>query len=145
MSPVSAQRYLHLFSGPHDRSDGFRSFLRREHDLECQDVDSVNADAHTAETSDLLRDDLWERLRASLDAGELLGILAGPPCSTFSRARNRRDGGPRPLRSKAEPYGLGKASLEPHEVDALRKANYMALRTVSLCLRAGDHGGPLLY
>ena len=47
---------------------------------------------------------VWWKSRAY--AGQLISIGGGPPCETYTAARQSDDLGPRPLRSNLEPLGL---------------------------------------
>ena len=43
---------------------------------------------------------------ARIYAGQVISAGGGPPCETFTIARSRDEGGPRPLRSAMQPQGL---------------------------------------
>ncbi len=58
------------------------------------------------------------------------GLVGGPPCETWTRARGWDDGGPRPLRSLEHSWGL--PGLRPRELEQVRAGN--ALLAVALLL-----------
>ena len=95
---------VHLFSGPTNRPDGICALLEKSGWV-CVDLDNVNCPP-----ADFSSDLIWLQLRQALDSGLVDAIIAGPPCSTFSRARAGING-PRPLRSKESPYGLAAGLL----------------------------------
>ena len=57
-----------------------------------------------------------------VSVGWILGLHAGLPCTTLSRARDR-PGGPPPLRSDAQPWGLD--GLRPHDMQKVQDSNLM--------------------
>ena len=132
----SRGKVLHLFSGPSSRPDGLKALLRAK-GWECVDFDSR---ANGIPEEDLTRDDVWDKLMARVRAREFDYIVAGPPCDTFSHARERKPG-PRPLRSFDRPYGLPRSSLYPQEIEQLRVGNLLALRTAEACRALYDLGG----
>ena len=87
-----------------------------------------------------LRDDAaWLGLTHRLRAGEFVAIIAGPPCTTFSRARTGPPG-PRPLRSPDHPYGLPRGALSPADNAAVAEGTYLALRTLEFLSEAQQRG-----
>ena len=117
-------RVLHLFSGPRGRPDGLAAELAKL-GVGCHEIDIVNGVEFN-----LANDAAWLRLCRQLAAGEVSAVVAGPPCTTFSRARQGPPG-PRPLRSAAHPYGLPSGELTKAEHEAVREGTYMALRTLA--------------
>ena len=73
---------LYLFSGPLERAGGFASCLKSL-GLECEEWDVVNG-----EHFDLTDGEIWLKLKRRIDDGEFDGALLGPPCSSYSNARN---------------------------------------------------------
>ena len=128
-------RALHLFSGPTQRADGIRAMFC-QHGWECEDFDVVNG-----EDQDLTRDDLWTKLLVRIKSGAFQFIVLGPPCSTFSRARERQPG-PRPLRSAALPYGLPREELTEPERKELKQGNFFMLMAAAACRAAHEVGTP---
>lgn len=102
--------------------------------IECQDVDIVNGP-----NQDLKDDATWLALHHQLEAGKVCAVVAGPPCTTFSKARTGPPG-PRPLRSAAHPYGLPRSDLSLAEQDAVAEGTLYALQTLQFldaCHRRG--------
>ena len=126
---------LHLFSGPHDRADGISGIFRQV-GWQARDFDTVNSAALGVEESDLLSDALWVRIITDIKAGNVDAVIAGPVCSTFSRAREL-PGGPRPLRSASHPYGFKAPYLSDSEVKQVAEGNYFAIKTAQACSAAG--------
>ena len=104
-------------------------------------VDKVNEHAVDRDISD---DVTWGRLQAQILGGTFHFIFAGPPCRTFSLARQRRPGPP-PLRDRHHPYGFPRSQarergLTPNDLDKIRMDNLLAVRTAEACsimLKAG--------
>ena len=74
-------KVLHLFSGPAGRVGGFSEAVTLLGGT-CEDWDTVNGPEE-----DLGNDATWQRILRRIQTGEFQAVLAGPPCSTFSRAR----------------------------------------------------------
>ena len=126
---------LHLFSGPTQRSDGIKAMFRQR-GWDCEDFDIVNG----AE-QDLSRDDVWTKLLVRIKGRAFRFIVLGPPCSTFSRAREKQPG-PRPLRSEAFPYGLPREELTEPERKELKLGNFFMLMSAAACRAAIEAGTP---
>ena len=122
---------LHLFSGPTDRPDGLRAVLHRV-GWECTDVDTCIGPGH-----DLTNDALWEKMEQLIKDGSVDFILMGPPCSTFSRARNRRPGPP-VLITSDHPWGLPSLSAANKKVVAC--ANFLSIKCARLAAAATAAG-----
>ena len=87
---IAPRIYIHAFSGPASRLDGFSAALAKcGH--RCIEFDTLN-DAFEQNLGDEM---VLQRLLDQLST--CAGVLIGPPCRTFSRAR-KHDGGPPPLR-----------------------------------------------
>ena len=96
---------LHLFSGRDEKcwqqlEDGRTQVL-------CVDVLLHGG-------SDLNNDNVFRYLLDLAVRGKICGVIGGPPCRTTSPCRYRQPG-PRPVRSKAEPYGM--ATLTSKEAE----------------------------
>ena len=70
---------------------------------------------------DLNRPDTFALFKRALEENVLQGIVAGPPCETWSRARGNPlcegTSGPRVVRTNARPYGrVGLARKEDEQV-----------------------------
>ena len=62
---------------------------------------------------DMLNDHVFLFLMRLAANGSVHAILGGPPCRTVSACRYADDGGPKPVRSEMEPYGL--STLTPQQ------------------------------
>ena len=92
---------LHLFSGPAEREDGMAAYLHAMGiGMHC--VDWVNKDTADMDISD---DAVWKRFKARILVGVFRFLFAGPPCRTFSIARQVQPGPP-PLRDQSHPIRL---------------------------------------
>ena len=131
---------LHLFSG-HRRPGDISSFL---HNLPAPDGACVTS---------LALDIIFDPIRCDLSrraiqckwigyarAGGVLGLIAGPPCESWSAARaeggragdHAGDGGPRLIRSWNQPFGL--EATTPDEQWHLFLANTLLLFSVDMAL-----------
>lgn len=130
-------RILYLFSGPHRPQDGFEAFCKQL-GVTCDCIDIEYDESH-----DLLDEDFWTRLERRLDDYD--GYLISPPCSTFTAARSRGDGGPEPLRSTtgAERYGL--KGLTPEQRAQAREGTILALRGRAVAWKATKMSKPWLF
>ena len=138
--PAHIAHALHLFSGPADRGDGIAAYLKVVGvTMDCVDLVNVG----TADM-DICDDSVWNRLRAKLIGGIYRFLFAGPPCRTFSAARQARPGPP-PLRDRSHPYGFPKSQarergLRPDDYEKIRMDNLMAVRTAEACTILHDLG-----
>ena len=106
-------------------------------------MDVVNQDSDPHGLHDLSRDDVWTEVLSLIRSGRVRGVLLGPPCCTFSAARNGPPG-PRPLRSHQHPFGLPKTQLTPKEVEDVRLGSYFAVKSAEAFALAVDHQVPVL-
>ena len=95
---------VHLFAGakPH------KPLMK----LESDDTVVLELDIQRSAAQNVYNDALWSLLLRAAREGRLAAVLGGPPCRTMSVLRHR-PGGPRPVRSPAEPFGL--STLTPGE------------------------------
>ena len=101
------------------KQKGWHGALLCEQDLVGEDFDSKeNGDPQ----QDLTRDDVLTRLLAFIKAKEFDFIIMGPPCETFSHAREKKPGS-RPLHSFSKLYGLARSGLHSWEYEQLRIGN----------------------
>ena len=76
----------------------------------------------------------WQRLSQLYRSGQIAATLAGPPCETWSAARNnpldpaQPDKGPRPLRSCSRPWGL--EGLKHAELRQCQQGSEFAIQTM---------------
>ena len=80
--------------------------------LESDDTVVLELDIQRSAAQNVYNDALWSLLLRAAREGRLAAVLGGPPCRTMSVLRHR-PGGPRPVRSPAEPFGL--STLTPGE------------------------------
>ena len=120
----SPRTVLHLFSGPADRQDGFGAALQTL-GFACDEFDLVNG-----ESQNLTSDSVWTKILHDIEAGKYDGMLAGPPCNTFTNARRDDGQGPVPLRGALgeDRYGLSHLSLADWEKTKI--GTLLACRTV---------------
>ena len=111
---------FHLFSGPTDREDGIAAIFRLI-GWDVIDVDILAPAGTSPFGNDLSQDSTWECIRLACAAGGVDAIIAGPVCSTFSKSRSL-PGGPRPVRSPQQPYGLTAARLTSRELVQVKLA-----------------------
>jgi len=93
------------------------------------------------EVQNLLDEQVWAELRASILAGKYAGALMGPPCSTFSAARSL-PGGPRPLRGAEGQDLYGLQGLAPKEQEQVKSGTLLALRAFSVAALLTQQGAP---
>ena len=93
-------RFVHLFSGPRDvlKTALLEEAKREGLVLEVESYDREGEGRHN-----LAADSPYDEILASSDTID--GYHSGFPCGSFSMVRNR-EGGPPPVRSRLEPYGL---------------------------------------
>ena len=112
--------YLHLFSG-HRRSGDIQQYLGEQPAPDGAIVVALSVDviydSKAGDLADVAHQKVW---RDFAKRGCIAGAFAGPPCETWSRARSLGgvpgfsfgDGGPRLLRTSAQPEGLGNMKVE---------------------------------
>ena len=114
---------LHLFSG-HRRPQDIPSYLEDMQSPAGVHVTLVPIDIiYDPEKCDLSQPSVRARWICYVRTGCILGMIAGPPCETFSRARrlggiagvSEGDGGPRVLRSRTTPFGLPMMKADERE------------------------------
>ena len=115
---------LHLFSGPENRVDGFAAYVRSK-GWTCDEYDIVNG-AH----QDLASDHVWQEVMNNIHKGKYQGLLAGPPCNTFSNARKAGEPGPQPLRGPVGSDRYGLRHLQPEDKEKVKLGTLLAVRAV---------------
>eukprot|EP00438_Fugacium_kawagutii_P020996 Skav228361 [mRNA] locus=scaffold1981:117582:121517:+ [translate_table: standard] len=141
--------FVHLYSGRRRPGD-VHSWL--EHYLAGQPGHSVLLSLDTAVHPALNIWDhrLWSFLCDIARAGRLAALLLGPPCETWTAARHRAlldlHGralrGPRPLRSKSQPWGIAFRGLS--ELKQVNVGSTLLLRGVHLAVITALNGGVVL-
>ena len=133
-------RYLHLFSGDPDvlgeavMEEGARNQIW---------VESVGLDRKSNDEIDLHEINTILKWKKEIEEDQWDGIHSGWPCGSFSMAR-WKPGGPPPVRSRDEIYGLGSNNArQQQEAD---RGTLAATRSVALmklqCQRADARGAP---
>lgn len=138
---AKAGRYVvHLFSG-RSRPLDLQHYLEREAQisgllLSAASID-VQVDLQKGNLADAAVVGEWAR---RIREGQVVLLHAGPPCSTWSRARHAHlEGGPRPLRSPEEPRGL-RQGLRDDEAEVVALGNALlraSLRLIEAALEQG--------
>ena len=108
---LRAKVFLHVFSGFRRQDDLQDQLERMSTDgtvIHCVSLDICLARAH----ADLMSGETLRFWRGKMHDGWVAGVGGGPPCETFTAARYEA-GGPPPLRSYDEPWGL--PSLTPKQ------------------------------
>ena len=131
---------LHLCSGrrrPHDFAENVER-LAADHGLVVVVVcfDPVVNSSHDLE--DMFQ---FRRLQDECDRHFYVGILACPPCCTWSKALFFPiPNGPRPLRSRADPL-VPLPNLRPDELQDHALGTILAVRALDIVARVGGGGG----
>ena len=110
---------LHLFSG-RDREGSMRRHLEEMSIGQPFRIFVICLDVvHNAKLCNLASDELVAKILALIRSGHILGAQAGPPCETWSRAREvkiaDKPNAPRPLRSAHQPWGLPSLRLKEYK------------------------------
>jgi hypothetical protein len=130
---------LHLFSGR--RRDGdLEQFCNLEARKAGAKLLFLSADTLLDPCFDLTRPRVFARLYQLAAAGFFDVIVAGPPCSTFSRARHRSADGPRPVRSRGL-FEWGLPHLSTGERASVANANVLLCNSLSLMETVCISGG----
>lgn len=134
--------FLNLFSGRRRRGD-------LQDALEAHEPESgvalwvLSLDIMVSgEYCDLLKEDTQELWLRVARMGLAEGLLAGPPCETWSVAREA-DGmapatGPRPLRTATSPWGM--LDLTPREFQQVDVGNRLMIFALRICLVQASKG-----
>ena len=94
------------------------------------------------ERHNLLRDEVYDDLLRQVEAGEVVAMLAGVPCHTFSVARFAA-GWARPVRGRrGQQHGLPK--LTTAERRQTEESNVLVRRTMQLCEALAARGGDFI-
>eukprot|EP00438_Fugacium_kawagutii_P003816 Skav230263 [mRNA] locus=scaffold3387:126512:129952:- [translate_table: standard] len=145
--PLGAHRIvLHLFSGRRRPGD-IQTFLEA---LPCKEgttlhIISLDLIFH-ARWGDLSRDDVQAWWLGCIRSGWIAGMLAGPPCSTWTKARGRvvegKTHAPRILRSQASPWGIdAEATYSIRERLQLHEGNVLLFFCLTAALELWWSGG----
>ncbi len=128
--------FLHLFSG-HRRIGDVQEAVEQVAQSRGLQVQALSVDVVISlKYGDLLRDDTLQTFLAAIRSGWISGTIAGPPCETWSTAREQQlegGGGPRPVRS--DEYLLGLPQLSVKEIRQVLVGNRL-LRVAVLFMTA---------
>lgn len=140
---------LHMYSGrrrQHDFHAWAQHFLQ-ERNLGFATV--ISLDTAIAPDMDIYTDRVWNFLRGAAMTGCLAALLVGPPCETWSAARNNplassshHGHGPRPLRHPGAPWGLPIRGW--NEQEQIRVGSVLLLRAVWLILHVVARQGRII-
>ena len=100
--------FLHFFSG-HRRMHDLQWWLEKVFEDMNTHIEVASIDVVISESKcDLSSTEQQMKLLSWIRAGSIAGLLVGPPCETWSVAREHAPemGGPRPIRSRTSPWGL---------------------------------------
>ena len=137
-SSLRTFRYLHLFAG---EKDALGDAIAAEATRARIKVECIGLDRKTNAEVDLSNSEVMEKIRGEVEDDEWDGYHTGFPCGSFSRAR-WVPGGPPPVRSSQEMYGLASNSQRQQEeadrgtLGAVRSSELMVLQ----CERADKRG-----
>jgi len=90
-------------------------------------------------SGDLARDEAVSWWVARAASGQLAACGGGPPCETYTAARNDKDGGPRTLRNQCHP--AGKPTLAPWEWEQIKLGEKLMHFTQTMMLAMVKYGG----
>ena len=142
---------VHLYSGRR-RDDDFHHFMQKFIDSGLQRISQsvlvISIDTAIDETMNVHDSRLWSFLLTAARQGQLLALLLGPPCETWSSARfeeqfdenNQPIKGPRPLRGEQDLcWGLELLSMK--ELLQVQVGNSLLLKGLLLCASVACRGG----
>ena len=99
---------------------------------DCKEYDLVNR-----EQEDLTNDFIWQQVKADIRAKKYDGLIAGPPCNTFTNVRKDDGLGPLPLRGPSGPDRCGLVHLAG-EVGQSQNRNFAGTEIGRSCDGHGD-------
>ena len=131
--------FAHLFSG-HRRFSDVQECLERK-GFSMISVDII----FNVTLGDLNRPETFALFKRAIEENVIQGIVAGPPCETWSRARGQPlpDGssGPRVLRTNAKPFGkLDLSKREDEQVTFGTRLLAVAVKLLCVALAHGKTG-----
>ena len=127
----------HAFAGKR-RSNDFQAHLEKAMAGANLRVLVISIDLGADSNWDLACPDTFHALHEATCQGLVDMWGGGPPCATWSKLRFL-EGGPRPVRSLAQPWGLTRLSATEH--DRVMEANILLINFWSLCETAAMRGG----
>jgi len=141
---------VHLYSGRRREGDfhhWMQFYLDKHHPALSACVYVISIDTAIDASMNIHSPELWNQLLDRARSGHLLAMLLGPPCETWSAARNQPlpdevRPGPRPVRSASELWGLPLCSLS--ELLQLSVGNCLLLKGVWLSVAITMRSGPVV-
>lgn len=136
---------VHLFSG-HRREGDYQWWMEGLLGPKHPDVIYISVDTAISSRYNILQGGLWDFLMEAAALGCIIALVSGPPCESWSGARELvligDDGmpkkGPRPIRDKCSPWG--KAGCTVRELQQIHVGTVLLLRALLLAVRAAHHG-----
>lgn len=134
--------FLHLFSG-HRRQGDVQEAIHAYAEKQGWMAKALSVDVVISlKYGDLLNPEIQSKFIAAIQQGYVSGLAAGPPCETWSTAREHRldefSAGPRPVRSLETPIGLEVLSVrEVRQVIVGNRLLGVALVLIFHCLMSG--------
>ena len=98
-------RVCYLFAGVARKAD-IRDWLEKLCSANGMVLDLTEIDLCHGAGHDMAEEEQWLRVRSLLEEGVYDTALITPPCSTYSRAPWANKRGPKPVRSRAHPWGF---------------------------------------
>lgn len=133
-------RVAHLFSG-HRRKEDLEWWLRELAPTYGVTLEVWSIDVSIDPSLDLTKPAIVDYLVTAFAAGFFHAAVGGPPCSTWSRVRFRKGGGPRPLRTRAEPWGRTDVDFTPSEARKVELGTKLLCACVKLFEALSAAGG----
>ena len=117
---------LHLFSG-HRRHGDVQDSFEKLSGQACFPHYGLSVDVVISlEWGNLLKDEVRNFFLRAIRESQIVSTIAGPPCETWSKAREefyRNQKGPRPVRTRASPWGM--ACLRLRELAQVKIGNLL--------------------
>ena len=137
---------VHLYSGRR-RVEDLQWHLEKLLACHPGHIQVLSVDTAVHHMCDVNNADNWKCFWELADSGFLLAMVLGPPCETWSAARNeaildeqgQAVSGPRPLRSPWRPWGID--SLAPREYRQIQVGMRLLLRGLLLAILTVINGG----
>ncbi len=102
---IEVFRVFYLFAGE-QRKASVKEELQVACNAKGMRLEMTEVDICRGAGQDMANEEDWQKVRRQLEAGHFDCVLLTPPCSSFSRAAWANRKGPRPVRSRAHPWGF---------------------------------------
>ena len=123
-------RVLHLCSG-YRRVGDVEWWLRLRADELEMELEVWSLDLAVHPSMDLTDQAFVDYIVNLSRAGFFHAVIVGPPCSTWSRAKFR-PGGPRPLRTRSEPWGKPDIAMSSSELSKLKLGSLLLRASLTI-------------